>query len=152
MLADYWYGKCIFLIFLAVFTYDDLKTKTIDMRMLWLFYLVIFTVYSYMLAAGMPLAGREIILGLFSGGIIYLAARGFRFIGRGDGLFFMGSGALLGWRGNLSLLVTSLLVISIYALGLMAGYMFQGKSIRGKTVAMLPFITLACFGNWFFGG
>jgi len=134
--------KIILIIFLMIFTFQDIRKKEIYTFGVVLFYIMIIDIqiYKFIMRSGIDL--KNTVFGIFSG-FLLLPLSKFNILGEGDALVFIGCGAILGLKGNILLFFVSAFIVSIYALFMSVYYMIKKRKIKGARVAMLPFITMA---------
>ena len=141
--------KAVLIIFLLIFTYQDIRKKEIYTFGLTLFYIAVTGMQIYKLLSGNYIDIKDIFFGIFSGALLFVPSR-LNILGEGDAFVFMGTGAVLGFKRNLMLLFMSVFIISIYALFMSIYCMVKKRKIKGMKVAMLPFITMANCIIWFY--
>ena len=141
--------KAVLIIFLLIFTYQDIRKKEIYTFGLILFYIAVTGMQIYKLLSGSYIDIKDIFFGVFSGALLFVPSR-LNILGEGDAFVFMGTGAVLGFKRNLMLLFISVFIISIYALFMSIYCMVKKRKIKGMKVAMLPFITMANCIIWFY--
>lgn len=141
--------KAVLIIFLLIFTYQDIRKKEIYTFGLILFYIAVTGMQIYKLLSGNYIDIKDIFFGIFSGALLFVPSR-LNILGEGDAFVFMGTGAVLGFKRNLMLLFISVFIISIYALFMSIYCMVKKRKIKGMKVAMLPFITMANCIIWFY--
>jgi membrane protein len=134
--------KIIWMCFLFIFTFQDIKYREIDIVGIIIFYIFIIGVYLYRLYIGQDLNLLHIILGILSGILLFSLSK-FNIMGEGDAFVFIGSGALLGIKNNILLLFITVFIISFYALIMGVYCLIRGRKLKNIEVAMLPFITMA---------
>ena len=134
--------KAVLIIFLLIFTYQDIRKKEIYTFGLTLFYIAVTGMQIYKLLSGNYIDIKDIFFGIFSGALLFVPSR-LNILGEGDAFVFMGTGAVLGFKRNLMLFFISVFIISIYALFMSIYCMVKKRKIKGMKVAMLPFITMA---------
>ncbi len=123
-------GLCLFL---SYFTYEDIKTRRLSGKGIFLFVIVgvmvsvLFPVYRIgQILLGMGIGGGLLIVSLLSKGGI----------GAGDGMVVLISGIYLGVRENCFLLLLALLVSSLYS-----GVLWIGKKVdRKQKIPFIPFL------------
>ena len=140
--------KIILILFLMIFTFQDIRKKEIHTIGIVLFYMMIVDIQVYKFLTGININFKEIMPGILSG-VMLLPLSKLNILGEGDVFVFIGSGAILGLKGNILLLFISVFIVSIYALFMSAYYMIKKRKIKGVRVAMLPFITMANCIIWF---
>ena len=140
--------KIILILFLMIFTFQDIRKKEIHTIGIVLFYMMIVDMQVYKFLTGININFKEIMPGILSG-VMLLPLSKLNILGEGDVFVFIGSGAILGLKGNILLLFISVFIVSIYALFMSAYYMIKKRKIKGVRVAMLPFITMANCIIWF---
>lgn len=141
--------KAVLIIFLLIFTYQDIRKKEIYTFGLTLFYIAVTGMQVYKFLSGNYIDIKDIFFGIFSGALLFVPSR-LNILGEGDAFVFMGTGAVLGFKRNLMLLFISVFIISIYALFMSIYCMVKKRKIKGMKVAMLPFITMANCIIWFY--
>lgn len=141
--------KAVLIIFLLIFTYQDIRKKEIYTFGLTLFYIAVTGMQIYKLLSGNYIDIKDIFFGIFSGALLFVPSR-LNILGEGDAFVFMGTGAVLGFKRNLMLFFISVFIISIYALFMSIYCMVKKRKIKGMKVAMLPFITMANCIIWFY--
>ncbi len=141
--------KAVLIIFLLIFTYQDIRKKEIYTFGLILFYIAVTGMQIYKFLSGNYIDIKDIFFGIFSGALLFVPSR-LNILGEGDAFVFMGTGAVLGFKRNLMLLFISVFIISIYALFMSIYCMVKKRKIKGMKVAMLPFITMANCIIWFY--
>lgn len=141
--------KAVLIVFLLIFTYQDIRKKEIYTFGLILFYIAVTGMQIYKLLSGNYIDIKDIFFGIFSGALLFVPSR-LNILGEGDAFVFMGTGAVLGFKRNLMLLFISVFIISIYALFMSIYCMVKKRKIKGMKVAMLPFITMANCIIWFY--
>lgn len=141
--------KAVLIIFLLIFTYQDIRKKEIYTFGLTLFYIAVTGMQIYKLLSGNYIDIKDIFFGIFSGALLFVPSR-LNILGEGDAFVFMGTGAVLGFKRNLMLIFISVFIISIYALFMSIYCMVKKRKIKGMKVAMLPFITMANCIIWFY--
>jgi membrane protein len=141
--------KAVLIVFLLIFTYQDIRKKEIYTFGLTLFYIAVTGMQIYKLLSGNYIDIKDIFFGIFSGALLFVPSR-LNILGEGDAFVFMGTGAVLGFKRNLMLLFISVFIISIYALFMSIYCMVKKRKIKGMKVAMLPFITMANCIIWFY--
>lgn len=141
--------KAVLIIFLLIFTYQDIRKKEIYTFGLILFYIAVTGMQIYKLLSGNYIDIKDIFFGIFSGALLFVPSR-LNILGEGDAFVFMGTGAVLGFKRNLMLLFISVFIISIYALFMSIYCMVKKRKIKGMKVAMLPFITMANCIIWIY--
>lgn len=134
--------KMILIIFLLIFTFQDIRKKEIYTFGVVLFYIMIIDIQIYKFIIGNSIDIKNTVLGILSG-FLLLPLSKFNILGEGDTLVFIGCGAILGLKGNILLFFVSVFIVSIYALFMSLYYMIKKRRIKGVRVAMLPFITMA---------
>ena len=137
--------KMILIIFLLIFTFQDIRKKEIYTFGVVLFYIMIIDIQIYKFIIGNSIDIKNTVLGILSG-FLLLPLSKFNILGEGDALVFIGCGAILGLKGNILLFFVSVFIVSIYALYALfmsLYYMIKKRRIKGVRVAMLPFITMA---------
>ena len=134
--------KMILIIFLLIFTFQDIRKKEIYTFGVVLFYIMIIDIQIYKFIIGNSIDIKNTVLGILSG-FLLLPLSKFNILGEGDALVFIGCGAILGFKGNILLFFVSVFIVSIYALFMSLYYMIKKRRIKGVRVAMLPFITMA---------
>ena len=134
--------KMILIIFLLIFTFQDIRKKEIYTFGVVLFYIMIIDIQIYKFIIGNSIDIKNTVLGILSG-FLLLPLSKFNILGEGDALVFRGCGAILGLKGNILLFFVSVFIVSIYALFMSLYYMIKKRRIKGVRVAMLPFITMA---------
>ena len=134
--------KAVLIIFLLIFTYQDIRKKEIYTFGLTLFYIAVTGMQVYKFLSGNYIDIKDIFFGIFSGALLFVPSR-LNILGEGDAFVFMGTGAVLGFKRNLMLFFISVFIISIYALFMSIYCMVKKRKIKGMKVAMLPFITMA---------
>ena len=132
--------KAVLIIFLLIFTYQDIRKKEIYTFGLILFYIAVTGMQIYKLLSGNYIDIKDVLFGIFSGALLFVPSR----------LNILGTGAVLGFKRNLMLLFISVFIISIYALFMSIYCMVKKRKIKGMKVAMLPFITMANCIIWFY--
>ena len=141
--------KAVLIVFLLIFTYQDIRKKEIYTFGLILFYIAVTGMQIYKFLSGNYIDIKDIFFGIFSGALLFMPSR-LNILGEGDAFVFMGTGAVLGFKRNLMLLFISVFIISIYALFMSIYCMVKKRKIKGMKVAMLPFITMANCIIWFY--
>ena len=141
--------KAVLIIFLLIFTYQDIRKKEIYTFGLTLFYIAVTGMQVYKFLSGNYIDIKDIFFGIFSGALLFVPSR-LNILGEGDAFVFMGTGAVLGFKRNLMLLFMSVFIISIYALFMSIYCMVKKRKVKGMKVAMLPFITMANCIIWFY--
>jgi membrane protein len=141
--------KAVLIIFLLIFTYQDIRKKEIYTFGLTLFYIAVTGMQIYKLLSGNYIDIKDIFFGVFSGALLFVPSR-LNILGEGDAFVFMGTGAVLGFKRNLMLFFISVFIISIYALFMSIYCMVKKRKIKGMKVAMLPFIIMANCIIWFY--
>lgn len=141
--------KAVLIVFLLIFTYQDIRKKEIYTFGLILFYIAVTGMQVYKFLSGNYIDIKDIFFGIFSGALLFVPSR-LNILGEGDAFVFMGTGAVLGFKRNLMLLFISVFIISIYALFMSIYCMVKKRKIKGMKVAMLPFITMANCIIWFY--
>nr|WP_314506365.1 prepilin peptidase [uncultured Lachnoanaerobaculum sp.] len=141
--------KAVLIIFLLIFTYQDIRKKEIYTFGLTLFYIAVTGMQVYKFLSGNYIDIKDIFFGIFSGALLFVPSR-LNILGEGDAFVFMGTGAVLGFKRNLMLFFISVFIISIYALFMSIYCMVKKRKIKGMKVAMLPFITMANCIIWFY--
>lgn len=141
--------KTVLIVFLLIFTYQDIRKKEIYTFGLILFYTAVTGMQIYKFLSGNYIDIKDIFFGIFSGALLFVPSR-LNILGEGDAFVFMGTGAVLGFKRNLMLLFISVFIISIYALFMSIYCMVKKRKIKGMKVAMLPFITMANCIIWFY--
>ena len=141
--------KAVLIIFLLIFTYQDIRKKEIYTFGLILFYIAVTGMQIYKFLSGNYIDIKDIFFVIFSGALLFVPSR-LNILGEGDAFVFMGTGAVLGFKRNLMLLFISVFIISIYALFMSIYCMVKKRKIKGMKVAMLPFITMANCIIWFY--
>ena len=134
--------KMILIIFLLIFTFQDIRKKEIYTFGVVLFYIMIIDIQIYKFIIGNSIDIKNTVLGILSG-FLLLPLSKFNILGEGDALVFIGCGAILGLKRNILLFFVSVFIVSIYALFMSLYYMIKKRRIKGVRVAMLPFITMA---------
>ena len=134
--------KMILIIFLLIFTFQDIRKKEIYTFGVVLFYIMIIDIQIYKFIIGNSIDIKNTVLGILSG-FLLLPLSKFNILGEGDALVFIGCGVILGLKGNILLFFVSVFIVSIYALFMSLYYMIKKRRIKGVRVAMLPFITMA---------
>ena len=134
--------KAVLIVFLLIFTYQDIRKKEIYTFGLILFYIAVTGMQVYKFLSGNYIDIKDIFFGIFSGALLFVPSR--------LNIFFMGTGAVLGFKRNLMLFFISVFIISIYALFMSIYCMVKKRKIKGMKVAMLPFITMANCIIWFY--
>lgn len=141
--------KTVLIVFLLIFTYQDIRKKEIYTFGLILFYIAVTGMQIYKFLSGNYIDIKDIFFGIFSGALLFVPSR-LNILGEGDAFVFMGTGAVLGFKRNIMLLFISVFIISIYALFMSIYCMVKKRKIKGMKVAMLPFITMANCIIWFY--
>lgn len=134
-------GLCLFL---SYFTYEDIKTRRLSGKGIFLFVIVgvmvsvLFPVYRIgQILLGMGIGGGLLIVSLLSKGGI----------GAGDGMVVLISGIYLGVRENCFLLLLALLVSSLYS-----GVLWIGKKVdRKQKIPFIPFLLVGYIMRLFLG-
>ena len=134
--------KMVLILFLIIFTFQDIRKKEIHTIGVVLFYMIIVDIQIYKFLTGININFGDMILGICSG-VLLLPLSKLNILGEGDAFVFIGSGAILGLNGNILLFFISIFIVSIYALFMSLYYMVKKRRIKGVRVAMLPFITMA---------
>lgn len=136
-------GKWMFLVFLMIAAGQDMRKKSVEIRIY-----VIFGIWA-LLGLGYygGIEGRTVDwVDLFSSlciglGLIGCALLWCDAVGLGDGCFFLVSGLMLGFWENLILLCYGMLLCSIYCLALAVWNQVRyHRSVRKYTVPFLPFL------------
>ena len=140
--------KMILIIFLLIFTFQDIRKKEIYTYSVFIFYTAIVVLMIYKGFSGISIDYISMLLGILSG-FILLPLSKINILGEGDAFVFIGCGAILGIKENLLLFFISVFILSIYALFLSMYCVIKRRKIKGIRVAMLPFITLANCILWF---
>lgn len=136
-------NRWIFLLFLLIAAGQDMKRKSVEIRVYIVFGLWAWIALGYRQIAvgepvdwGMMLSGMCPGLGLIGCGLLWRNA-----IGIGDGCFFLVSGLLLGFWENLELLCYGLLLCGVYCLGYLTWNQIRNhRNVRNYTVPFLPFL------------
>lgn len=136
-------NRWIFLLFLLIAAGQDMKRKSVEIRVYIVFWVWAWIALGYRQIAvgehvdwGMMLSGMCPGLGLIGCGLLWRNA-----IGIGDGCFFLVSGLLLGFWENLELLCYGLLLCGVYCLGYLAWNQIRHhRNVRNYTVPFLPFL------------
>lgn len=139
MINDFISGKILILVFIGICAYQDMKHKSIDMRICVLMCLAEFIWYMYMLASGGEVRWLDICAGISIGFLLLVLARKTDILGEGDAMYFIITGAAVGWHNNLKLFILTMLIISLACLALIVKNFFKNKSSRKSTIAMLLF-------------
>ena len=134
-------GLCLFL---GYFTYEDIKTRRLSGKGIFLFAIaggiisVLFPAYRIgQILLGMGIGGGLLIMSLLSKGGI----------GVGDGIVVLISGIYLGVQENCFLLLLALLVSSLYS-----GFLWIGKKVdRKKKIPFIPFLLVGYIMRLVFG-
>lgn len=141
---DYNKMKEMFLAFAILAAAQDLRRKQID---LWVY--VLFSVLAFVaclfeetswfsVAAGSVLGAVLLACGRISGGAI----------GDGDGLFFLISGLMLGFRDNLLLLGMGIFLCGLFSTVLYVwNLLYKKRDVRKLEVPFLPFVAVCGVGN-----
>lgn len=137
------YGRCILLLFFLVCAFLDLRTKTIDLRILAAMGAA--EIIWFFLSLSRPDSSAALLLessaaGLIPGFLLLAAAflsRGS--IGCGDGLFFLLFGFASGFPAAASVLLGSLLIAAIASLFILTIGFVTGHPSGGKSIPFLPF-------------
>lgn len=136
-------GKWIFLLFLIIAAGQDMKRKSVDIRVYVVFgmWALIGLGYHWLMEGHLVNWGNlfsSMCLGL---GLIGCALLWHDAVGMGDGCFFLVSGLMLGFWENLALLCYGMLLCSIYCLCLMVWNQVRyHRNVRKYTVPFLPFL------------
>lgn len=134
-------GLCLFL---GYFTYEDIKTRRLSGKGIFLFAIVggiisvLFPAYRIgQILLGMGIGGGLLIMSLLSKGGI----------GVGDGIVVLISGIYLGVQENCFLLLLALLVSSLYS-----GILWIVKKVdRKQKIPFIPFLLVGYIMRLFFG-
>ena len=87
--------KMILIIFLLIFTFQDIRKKEIYTFGVVLFYIMIIDIQIYKFIIGNSIDIKNTVLGILSG-FLLLPLSKFNILGEGDALVFIGCGAILG--------------------------------------------------------
>ena len=134
--------QMIFLCFLILAAYQDLKTKSIESRLFWLF---------GFLGAGICLIEKrslsEVAVSCGIGVVLLLVSRWTQGgIGEGDGWFFVVSGLYLPKRANGALFLCGLSLCFLVSLPLAVMSVIRHGNGRKRSLPFLPFLLLP--GIW----
>lgn len=140
--------KIILTAALIIFSFQDIRKKEIYTFSIVIFYIAIAILMIYKGFSGINIDFTDVTLGALSG-LSLLPLSKINILGEGDVFVFVGSGIILGMKGNLLLFFISVFMVSIYALFISVYYMMKNRKIKGIRVAMLPFITAANCIVWF---
>lgn len=140
--------KMILIIFLMIFTFQDIRKNEIHTLGVVLFYMMIAGIEVYKFIAGVNIDFKDTGCGILSGALMFPLSK-LNILGEGDAFVFIGSGAILGFKGNILLFFISVFIVSIYALFMSIYCMIKKRKLKGMRVAMLPFITAANCIIWF---
>ena len=134
--------QMIFLCFLILAAYQDLRMKSIESRLFWLFG---FTGIGICLLEKRSLS--EVMVSCGIGGILLLVSRWTRGgIGEGDGWFFVVSGLYLPGRANGVLFLCGLSLCFLVSLPLAVMSVIRRGNGRKRRLPFLPFLLLP--GIW----
>lgn len=135
--------RWMFLLFLLIAAVQDIKRKSVEVRVYAVFgTLAILTIGYQWAAKGQAVDWSSLFcslclgFGLLGCGMLWRDA-----VGLGDGCFFLVSGLMLGFWENLALLCYGMLLCSIYCLGLLVWKQVRYRqNVRKCTVPFLPFL------------
>ena len=134
--------KWMFLLVLCVASWQDMRNKMIENRLLWGAGMVGFLCW---VNSGRGISDLVISCGI--GGILLgisiLTEGG---IGEGDGWFFVVSGLYLHWRENVCLLLSAMLLCFIWSFPFVIMTVIRRGAGRKKSLPFLPFLIPA--GIW----
>ena len=134
-------GLCLFL---GYFTYEDIKTRRLSGKGIFLFAIVggIISVLFHAYRIGQILLGMGI-----GGGLLIMSLLSKGGIGVGDGIVVLISGIYLGVQENCFLLLLALLVSSLYS-----GFLWIGKKVdRKQKIPFIPFLLVGYIMRLVFG-
>lgn len=141
MIAEYILGKILVFIFILYYAYEDIKTKSIDIRICIFSYILGILGYIYFRFINYPVDFYSILLGLLPGiGIVILAKLTNQAIGEGDGYFFIGIGLFCGMEITMIIIVYTFLILTIFSLIYILKLSLSGRSVKGKSIALIPFV------------
>ncbi len=136
-------GCLLFAAFVLLCAYCDLREMAVST---WIFALMAAAEilwYAVSLSRGQAANPAGLLPSLLPGAALLLFSRfSGGSLGSGDALFFLLSGAALGFQGLMLLLSLSLLLASGYSLILFAAGAARGKNIRNRRIPFLPFAVL----------
>ena len=134
------YGKLIIVAFTVICAYQDIRTRSIDIRVflamgfaeaMWYLYAVSWEVEIDIISAG---------LGALIGLVLYIISRLTRgSIGAGDAIFFALSGIALGLMGNVIFFFATSIILSLFGLAYCLYGFVKNVDIRHKLMPMIPF-------------
>ena len=139
MIADYMIGKLILFVFVSVCAYEDLKYKSIDIRVYVLMYICELLFYLYLAALSKEIALMDIIMGASIGAGLLAASRLGLNVGEGDAHFFIITGIGLGFSANIKILLCTLIIVSVAALYIITVDFINRVSSKNKVLPMLVF-------------
>ena len=130
--------EMLFLIFLAVAAWQDMRDKEIDA---WLYVVFGGLIWFGKLCFDGPVElWREAVNAMPGIALVLLSRLSGGAVGEGDGWFFVVAGVALGVRNAVALFFMSLFLCCLWCAG-MAVWGWRGRiSVRRKTVPFLPFV------------
>ncbi len=143
MLISFRAGAALTILFSAVCALQDLKTMTIDLRLLLSMATAQFAFLAVCLCCGQSPPWQSILPAAVTGLLLLLfsfASGGA--LGEGDALFFLLLGTAAGFRCQLLILFLTMLSAGLFALFYVVAGMFRGRSRRSECLPLLPFTLL----------
>lgn len=142
-LMDVQLGKILLALYLIICGYQDFKRKQIDLRVCFVFYILVSAFYLYFGRMGYAPDFVGILLGVLPALLMFLLSwitkQG---IGLGDAFFFLGLGYAMGIAAVGVVLVYSMLSMAVVSLCLLVYCVFSNRSPKGQTIPMIPYAVL----------
>lgn len=140
--------KGLFLCFMLLSAWQDLKRKQVDTLIYMVFSMAALIGIGIQLAMGRAYNPLESVAAMSIGaGLLGLGMMSCGGIGTGDGCFFLVSGLMLGFWENMALLCYGTLFCGVFCLAYFGwGKLRRKENMRKKTVPFLPFTVLP--GIW----
>jgi leader peptidase (prepilin peptidase)/N-methyltransferase len=152
MMIESEYGRLIFLLFLSVCVFQDIREKSIDLRVFLLMSAAEILWYIRSTVTGTQPDFVSLLLGAGTGAALYVLSflsRGA--VGTGDALFFLLAGGASGLQSVLLLLSASLFLAGLFSLVFLVAGFVRKKSMRKFRIPFLPFTALPAFFIYFSG-
>ncbi len=130
--------EMLFLIFLAVAAWQDMRDKEIDA---WLYVVFGGLIWFGKLCFDGPVElWREAVNAVPGIALVLLSRLSGGAVGEGDGWFFVVAGVALGVRNAVALFFMSLFLCCLWCAGMAVWGWRRRISVRRKTVPLLPFV------------
>jgi len=150
MMIESEYGRLIFLLFLSVCVFQDIREKSVDLRVFLLMTAAEILWYVRSAVTGAPTDSVSLLLGAGTGAMLYVLSSLSRgAVGTGDALFFLLAGGASGLHSVLLLLSASLFLAGLFSLVLLVAGFVRKKSMRKCRIPFLPFTALPAFFIYF---